>query len=167
MRPIHRNLVVYLAWLVVASGATQVCHSQEAANSGLLVCAKLENGTERLTCYDRLAMQLGPDPARTLPPAAAMPPAMFGLTPATESDAAGKPVIRTALKSISARVTSLRENAVSGATLELDNGQRWQQIGHDDLMLQVGDTVKISRGAMKSFWVITPANRSAHVKRLN
>jgi hypothetical protein len=33
-------------------------------------------------------------------------------------------------------------------------------------MLKVGDSVTISRGAFSSFWLMTPGNRTTHVKRL-
>jgi hypothetical protein len=50
--------------------------------------------------------------------------------------------------------------------LELDNGQSWQQLGTANLSLDVGDTVKISRAVLGSFWLSTPQNRGSKVTRL-
>jgi hypothetical protein len=173
---LHRTPLGYLARLrarlcvagliLAGSGVAQICQAAQAENSALLVCSKLESNSERLACYDRLASQLRSKPDVQPVATAASPSDMFGLTPATDAAAAQKAADRTLLQSITARVTSLHETARNGAVLELDNGQRWQQIGNEDLLLRVGDTVKISRGMMGSLWLMAPSNHSAHVKRL-
>ncbi len=186
MRKIHGNRLALLsALLAVSVGPSR---ADDALSAGLLACAKLGDNLERLSCYDRLTNRLhtgsthpsaqasaeaaGPAatvsataPVSTAPPLSAAAPDMFGATPA-ETAKPPPGVVRTELKSITARVTSLRENQRSGAVLDLDNGQQWQQLGKEELMLKVGDSVTISRGAFSSFWLMTPTNRATHVKRL-
>jgi hypothetical protein len=91
---------------------------------------------------------------------------VFGLRAAPEKPTARKPVERSELESVSARVTLLREHPHGGVTVELDNGQSWQQLGNTDLQLDVGDTVKISRAALGSFSITSPHNRVAKVTRI-
>jgi hypothetical protein len=91
---------------------------------------------------------------------------VFGLKAAPERLTARKPVERSELESVTARVTSLREHPHGGVTVELDNGQSWEQLGNTDLQLDVGDTVKISRAALGSFSLTTPRSRIAKVTRI-
>jgi hypothetical protein len=60
----------------------------------------------------------------------------------------------------------VQSSAQGAVVLELDNGQTWRQAGTEDLLVRTGDTVKISRAALGSFWLVTPANRGARVKRV-
>jgi hypothetical protein len=172
LRQIHRIRVVYLSVLLALSAGFHASRAADVLNGGLLACAKLGDDLERLSCFDRLTMQLNPG-SSVHPPGSVHPPApvssaapdMFGARPA-ETAAAPAGITRTELKSITAHVTALHESQTSGAILELDNGQKWQQLGHEDLLLKVGDRVNISRGAFSSFWLMTEGNRSSHVKRL-
>jgi hypothetical protein len=149
--------------------------SAEDVPASLFACATLGDNLERVTCYDRLTARVRaasathpavsasePGVADTRPPVSASPPDLFGArpveAPATTSE-------RRELKSITAHVTALREKS-GGVLLDLDNGQKWQQIGHEDLLIKVGERVVISRGAFSSFWILSESNRSDHVKRL-
>jgi hypothetical protein len=136
----------------------------DASSADLLACAKLGDNLERLSCYDHLTERLSANPAHAPAPVSAAAPDMFGARPIKAPEEHAAPPAE--LKSITARVTSLHGNARTGAILDLDNGQKWQQVGTEDLMLEVGDSVKISRGAFSSFWLMTPGNRSTHVKRI-
>ena len=147
-----------------ASGGWSACHAADVPRDALLACAKLSDTGERLTCYDRLTQQLSADPSAAIPSAAA-PADLFGSRPRSEPAASPK-VARTELKSITARVVSLRERHQGGALLTLDNGQQWLQLGSEDLVLKVGDGVKISRGMFDSFILMTDGNRTAPVKRI-
>jgi len=146
---------------------SQPVRAADEVSSGVLVCSGLGVDSERLACYDRLADRLHADKDHS-PPAVAAAPAkeVFGLRAAPERPTAGKPVERSELESVSARVTSLREHPHGGVTVELDNGQSWQQLGNTDLQLDVGDTVQISRGALGSFSMSTPHKRVAKVTRI-
>jgi hypothetical protein len=173
--PFRAGYLSVLAAVPIALSNLSVC-AADSINEGLLACAKLGDDAERLTCFDRLAAQLHENRARPAAPTSAAPtsaaplsaaPAdMFGLTTQNDAPHTQPPVTRTSLNSIHAHVVSLREIR-SGTILELDNGQKWQQMGREDLLLKTGDGVKITRGAFNSFWVMTDGNRSGHVKRIN
>ena len=68
--------------------------------------------------------------------------------------------------SITARVKALGKSAQGALIIELDNGQRWVQTHGTDLLLSADDEVTITRAAMSSFRIDTPARRSAKVRRL-
>ena len=87
--------------------------------------------------------------------------ATFGLTARALTPAAD-----SSIRYITARVTHLRSLAAGGFMMELDNGQTWEQVESTDLHLQEGDSVKISRAALGSFWLATPSHRGSRVKRV-
>jgi hypothetical protein len=155
-----------LGMLVAVAVGSAPAHATDDLSSGLLGCASLGVDSERLTCYDRLAARLGthkdhPQAAVAAPPAKEV----FGLKAAPERPVA-KTVEHSELNSVSARVTSLRARSQGGVTVELDNGQSWEELGNTDLELEVGDTVTIARGALGSFRLTTPHKRIAKVTRV-
>lgn len=156
------------AAMLTAPLGVRTSHAEDAAISGLSACAKQSDDAERLGCYDRLARQVAADRSRA-PTAPAPPsvsaPEMFGARPSTAAKSTDG-IAPAELKSISAKVTAMSGGERTGATVTLDNGQQWQQIGHEDLLLKVGDRVKISRGAFDGFWLMTEGNRLAHFKRI-
>jgi hypothetical protein len=164
MRAANVTLLEFASALLVAMLSVQTCLAEDAAKSGLQACAKLAENELRLNCYDHLAKQLVSD--RIRPPAPVSAPEMFGAHPPEPENSPGGGIAGAELKSISAHITALRGSERAGAVVDLDNGQQWQQIGHEDLMLKVGDRVKISRGAFDGFWLMTEGNRLAHVKRV-
>ncbi len=156
---------VWMKWLLAVLTATiefGVCHADELQD-GLRACAKLGEDLERLSCYDRLA-RFGIDARKA--PLSASPIDMFGSRPPTPVTTPAPEIARGEIKSITAHVTVLQERKHAGVTLNLDNGQQWQELGTEDLLLKVGDTVKISRGTFNSFILMTEGNRLANVKRI-
>jgi hypothetical protein len=143
-------------------------YSQEGGNIDFAACERIGNDKERLNCYDRVQARshtaAKKQPAATSPASDISPQSLFGATAAVEASAAA-PRDKD-IKSIRAQVTELRENGGGGVTVTLDNGQRWQQLEHAELLLKVGDRVKVFRGLFGSFYLMTPANRSAGVKRI-
>ena len=77
-----------------------------------------------------------------------------------------KPSAEQEIKSVKAIVTATHPGPGGGLVIELDNGQRWQQLGSADMELQVGDSVTISRAMLGSFWLAPPSGRGAKVSRL-
>jgi hypothetical protein len=150
--------------------------------SGLLACRTLTDSAARLACFDRESAALAAKPmtpaaAAALTPAA--PPAraapvldpkkQFGLpeeTVAKQEIAAGT---RAADETkIEARVTQVTVSTDGRATLTLDNGQVWRQLVADvDLMAKPGESVVISRAALKSYWLETGHGRGGKVSRLH
>jgi hypothetical protein len=68
---------------------------------------------------------------------------------------------------VKATVTATRHGPSGALVVELDNGQRWQQLGSADMGLQVGDSVTISRALLGSFWLAPPNGRGSKVSRLH
>jgi hypothetical protein len=174
----HKTLVVTFFVALAAICCYQDSHAEDVSN-GLLACAKLGDPLERVTCYDRLTARVraqmspasatspssrGAEPpvAPATPGGSASPTDMFGARPLAVPAAT---VERKELDSITAHVTALREKN-GGVQLDLDNGQQWQQVGHADLFLKVGERVVISRGAFSSFWLMSEGNRTDHFKRI-
>jgi len=131
-----------------------------ADDSRLRACAKVPADTERLACYDKLAAEVSSRQTTPSPAAPVGPPREFGLPPAP------RPVPEEVVKSVTANVTATHRTASGGVTVDLDNGQRWQQVGSADMGLEVGDTVTISRAMLGSFWLAPPNGRGSKVRRL-
>jgi hypothetical protein len=158
-----------LAALAVASCACLAVPARAADNvplANLKTCAAIENSGERLACYDRLARgaPTGPDGAGG---PALTEAEVFGMRGqlVRKSDAEA-PAERAKLKSISAHVTALASAADGSLVIVLDNGQTWRQEDSLPLLLKTGDEVTISRGALASFRLSTPAHRTGRVIRV-
>ena len=118
-RPVGRAAQLgCLAFLAAALVGSQPVRAADEVSSGVLVCAALGVDSERLACYDRLADRLHADKNHQPPPVPAAPAKeVFGLRAAPERPTAPKPVERSELESVTARVTSLREHPHGGVTV--------------------------------------------------
>ena len=71
------------------------------------------------------------------------------------------------LKNLSAQVASASQNSAGHWVMTLDNGQVWRQTQDQrDFSVSAGETVKISTGAMGSFWLQTNRHNWAKVERV-
>jgi len=157
------HMVCAFAWALAGAVGLQTAQAQEALRTSLRACAALEDGAERLGCFDRVVARLDgeSDPVATAAgPSASPPEKEFGITLRQK----GAPQ----LDSITAQVTALRELADGSTLIELDNGQTWRHVNDGrSLLLRVGDTVTISRAALGSFRLVTPSRRFARVRRVD
>jgi hypothetical protein len=163
-------------------GAAAVAYGADNSTSRLLACAKVSADAERLSCYDELARGLRSPAAGGAPvgsaataPATTTPapvPATSGsaATQASQAREFGLPPVKAPppdeVKSVKATVTATQHAPNGALVIELDNGQRWQQLGTADIGLQVGDSVTISRALLGSFWLAPPSGRGSKVSRL-
>lgn len=162
-----------LTWAIPNLGAT--APAAEAVAPDLLACSKLGRNSERLACYDAaIQRRLAPisAPGEHVVDAATVaktPEASFGaVAPRKETTPGETAPTRTELQSVSAAITKLTPLNEGFLQLSLDNGQVWRQIeGSSALLLKVGDTVSISRGALGSFILATPSGRHVKVKRVS
>ena len=72
------------------------------------------------------------------------------------------------ISQIEAVVTDVRESATEKLTVALDNGQIWQQLDSQRLLLKSGETVIIRKASLGSFLMEKQSgSRSIRVKRAN
>jgi hypothetical protein len=130
----------------------------------LLACRGLAEDAARLACFDRESAALAGTPA----PAKLSPEQKFGLGAATvaakEAEPGQPPAGFTALD---VTLTELRTAADGRLVFTLDNGQVWRQLAPGpELLLKVGDRVKITRGVLDSYLLTTPSSRNCKVTRV-
>lgn len=139
--------------------------------SDFLACAALDNGAERLGCYDALARRgagLAP-PTQPAIPAAPAAPALsqeqrFGLESVAE-----KPESERDAEAIQARYQGEFKGWAPKSQFVLDNGQVWKNVGGDSVYYPAGTNpaVRIEKGAFGAYWLsVEGLNRKAKVKRV-
>ena len=160
------QLLAVLATVSLACGTAPVSAEETVPLASLKTCAAIESSGERLACYDRLARGAQTRPAESSE-AVQTPEQMFGIRGQIVRKAdPQEPAERAKLTSISAHVTSLAKAADGSLIIVLDNGQTWRQEDSVPLLLETGDEVTISRGALASFRLSTPAHRTGRVIRV-
>jgi hypothetical protein len=140
----------------VTASAQDAPSSSAALPQSIRRCIDIDQDLERLACYDAAASR--PAERRSSQATAEQ---SFGAAPGRTDPKRGEEV-----SSIQARVAALRERADGSLVIELENGQAWSQEEVTTLLLKVGDVVTISRGALRSYRLVTPTRRSARVKRI-
>jgi hypothetical protein len=172
-RPAFSNKPIAAAlaaiWIVGRAWGAPV--SSEALQS----CAQLTDDKQRLACFDRAVAALGTSPGA---PAAATAQRETP-APLTDEQKMGLPAERILklqapadaappkLKELAATIQSVRANSAGREVFTLDNGQVWQQSELDPkFSVAPGDTVKITHGALGSFWMSANAHSNTRVSRL-
>jgi hypothetical protein len=105
----------------------------------------------------------------TAPSAASLTPERtFGLSGdqilQLEARQGGTPTAK--LKSLTAQIASVSHNAEGRWVLTLDNGQVWRQTETRSFEASPGAAVRISSGAMGSFWIETSKHNWTRVERV-
>lgn len=157
-----------LAWVLFSICSLSVqAGAEENVSASVLACAAFKDNNERLVCYDRLAESISAGTQAQAPIKAPAPEELFGMNTDVRNSERKEPAAEgTSLESITQRVTAIRSARDGGAILTLENGQIWQQVDGKYLLIEVGDTVTISRAAFGTFRLSTSANRSARFKRM-
>jgi hypothetical protein len=171
------GLLLALPVLAIARGGRA-----DTPLSDLLACRHIAADAARLTCFDRVSAALARAPAASAPARASRqvvtqamkealdPQRTFGLPHATivEREAAAAGVQVKDASNITARIVGLGHGPDGRAILTLDNGQVWEQLVADgtDLYTKPGDTVRISRGWLGSYWLEAPSHHGCKVTRL-
>lgn len=154
------------ACLLVAAGALLAAAGASAADrlAPLLACRALTDDAARLACFDHESAALMPATAKP----SLSPEQKFGLgaaAVAAKEAENGQP--RADIDIIDAKLIALHAGTDGRYVFTLDNGQLWQQlVAGSDLLLKTGDAIRISRGALGSFNLTAPTQRSCKVKRL-
>jgi hypothetical protein len=156
-----QNLAMLAALSAVPSG-----WAASASTADLLACMKVGDDAQRLACFDRQAAALVAAQGRL---AAAAPPAPPKLTPEqkigltrdkvekleTAPDAPPAPEI----KNFTAAISGVSGGAGGRQIFELDNGQVWRQSETKAFDVHVGDTVRVSKAALGSFFMELQSNK--------
>jgi hypothetical protein len=151
-------LCVLLATFAAAASAQT---AEDRVPPELKSCLGITRNTERLACFDRAVRVLQGDKTVT-----ATAESTFGLY-AQEPEKKENPSGESAdVETVEAKIVKLGNMADGSLFISLDNSQGWRQLNERELLLKVGDTVKITRGALGSFQLVAPNGRSAKVRRV-
>ena len=158
--------------------ATLLCMAYAAAAATtpdqpttLLACRGLTDTATRLACFDResaaLALALAAAPPAPPAPPALTPEQTFGLSRIAIAEQESPAARRSEVAEVQARLVGLRLRADGRSELTLDNNQVWRQLNSgEELLLKEGDSVRLSRGVLSSYWLATPSGRSCKVTRV-
>ncbi len=138
----------------------------------LMACRGIADTGARLACFDResaaLAAPASDAAAKDRENGIKSGSQDFGLSPQAIVDervAAGQRPPE--LTQLDARVEQVTAPADGRFLFTLDNGQVWRQLSPDgDLMVQAGQSVRISRGLLGSYYLRAPSGRGCKVSRL-
>jgi hypothetical protein len=154
MNTFGQYFLAVAALSIVASQATRA-QPTESSGAALQRCASVEDAGERLACYDAVAGRKSSEREAVV---AADTSKTFGLR-------ATKRAPEARVEAIAGKVVRVGRSQSSRPTVLLDNDQLWELDGLDPL-LGPGDDVKIKRGALNSFLLVTPRKRSHTARRL-
>jgi len=131
----------------------------------LEICAALRRDSERLLCYDKAVSQIK---AGVQGEPAPSPENMFGASTAiAPPQKNGREAKGEELKQITGTVVSLSRSKSGLVTLSLDNDQIWHQEDADvTLIVEIGDSVTISRASLGTFRLTDKRGRSSRFKRV-
>ena len=102
------------------------------AQPDLQLCARIENNTARLACYDELVQT-----------ALAMPGLVQAVLPVRET--------MEESPDFEATVTTAVHRAFTGWIIDFDNGQRWRQAGTASFVVRKGDICILKSNTPDSF----------------
>ena len=180
-----------LTVLLLFAACTRV--DAQALPGTLHACRSITSDKERLACFDREVARLDAamEPAAIEPKDAT--PASIQSKPSVQASAASKPKAplapeqtfglssdrivklearqegapRVELKNLTAQVASVSHNSAGRWVVTLNNGQVWRQAEtRSDFEVAPGASVKISTGAMGSFFLQTNAHNWTRVERV-
>ena len=177
------RLAALLATVAAAAAAPAAGQSPPSADQQLgdvQACRAIADVAQRVACYDRASAPVaaGAQPAQAIrspappPPPPPTPEAEFGRSPERARPAPPPPQeVRAAqeLDRISARITSLRADALGRLSFVLDNGQVWRMTESEGVFdfPDRGDTVTIRRGEIGGYRLDWGTNIGVRVARAN
>jgi len=154
------------AILALGAAATSASAAPDLG-SAVRDCRALADPAARLACYDGAVDRAQPA-APAAVPAAASAEENFGREHQIEAEQqARQQQAARALDELEATVSRIDRRMDGLMTITLDNGQTWRQNRPDSMFrLKEGDRVKIQPGALNSFILSGPTNRSTRVSRV-
>ncbi len=165
----NQKVCMALVWLGVALlPVTDGLAGAPSRLEGLLACRSIPEAGARLECFDRESASLAVAPVAASPAPAMPPEKAFGLPPLAVAEAQASRIEQPAsIDSLTGRVVGLSLGENGRVVVTLDNGQVWRQLmAGEDLNLKLGDTVRLSRGIVGSYFMKVPSGRTCKVNRL-
>ncbi|HZT01012.1 MAG TPA: hypothetical protein VFA39_01965 [Steroidobacteraceae bacterium] len=168
-QPLAASLSLLL--ILAAIPAVRAAPPETPVNQ-LLACRHIAADAARLRCFDRVSAAVAESAQRT---ARAMKEALnpqrtFGLSHATivDREAAAAGVRVKSVATIDAHVVHIGQGPDGRAMVSLDNGQVWEQLVPDgtDLYAKPGDSVRITRGWLDSYWLEASSHHGFKVMRV-
>ena len=124
----------------------QAAGAAEAVHEAIKSCTQMRNDTERLACYDRAVAHIESGEA----------------APSKENMFGANTALATPRKPERDADDDLKQ-----MTLTLDNGQIWRQQDADaTLVIEIDDSVTISRASLGTFRLTDKRGRSARFRRV-
>ncbi len=163
-------MTAHRATILAASAATLLWAGPATAqvDDGIVLnimreCAKIDDPTARLACYDNNIRSAGGTPRTSTP--GRMPAPQGGNAPVAGGGVSGFGAedVRTperfqrapgAVQEIQARISAVREREPGTYQLTLEDGAQWrfaQSVSRTYRVPRVGDVIEIERGALGSF----------------
>jgi len=140
----------------------QAASAAEPLPEAIKACATMRNDIERLACYDRAVAHI--ETGEEAP----SKENMFGAS--TSLATPKKPERETKdedLQQISGKVVAVSHSESGAVILTLDNGQVWRQQDSDaTLVIEIDDSVTISRASLGTFRLTDKRGRSARFRRV-
>jgi hypothetical protein len=171
----HRVEMLALAGsLIFAGGSASAQVDQSAAANILIECAKIDDATARLACYDNNVRNLDPTAFRAAPRGAsggapaAQGPQGFGLDSVRVREQRFEPV-PSAERQVQTTVSAAREREPGIYLVTLDDGAQWvftEGVTFGFRPPRRGQTIQIERGALGSFLMRIDDQEPVPVRRL-
>lgn len=173
----------YLCRALLGALLLKTAWAAAPAASGFEACAQISDDRQRLACFDREAA-LQKKARQTGLPAVTAPAAPPAATTSTQSAPALSPEQRMgltagkilelqgatgqgALKELIAKIQGVSTNATGRGVFTLDNGQIWRQVEPDpSFTVGSGDTVRITKGLLGSFFMSAGSHMNTRVTRV-
>jgi len=161
LRSIALGSLLFLAFSLPASAQAPQSADQQLGN--VQACRAIADVEQRVACYDRASAPAAPgaQPAQAIRSAAPPPPPptpeeQFGRSPERARPAPPPPREARAaqdLDRISAKITSLRADALGRLSFVLDNGQVWRMTESEGVFdfPARGDPVTVRHGALGGY----------------
>jgi hypothetical protein len=151
------------AILLLSGAPARAQIDQETAVNILRECAKIDDATARLACYDNNIRNVGGTPRVAVPgrmptpqgggaPVAANSPRGFGAEDVRTPDRFNTPAGQ--LDQISTRIASIRPREPGVYAFTLEDGAEWlfaEDVNSTYRVPRVGSVIEIERGALGSF----------------
>lgn len=167
----RQQCAMILVLTCIATAATA-----QTIENRLAECVGLNDPQQRLSCFDTLAGDVASgsgqvvsnrDQQATIPPASPIEDSVPSDRSAEDRFGLEHKDINEALADeLRTKVTEIYKNAMGKMLLILDNGQIWRQKDSKTLIIHKGDSVRIERGVIGSFYLTANDKKRISVTRV-